>query len=219
MSRISHRWDLTPAAARALQTRLCRQVERSDRLATIRIVAGVDVGFRDGGRITRAAVALLEYPSLTRLDFEVFEQATAFPYVPGLLSFREVPAILQAFARLAVRPDVIFCDGQGYAHPRRFGLACHLGLWLDRPTIGVAKSRLIGEFAMPGVERGAYGCLTDGREIIGRVVRTRSRVKPLFVSSGHRISLATASRMVLNCATRYRLPEPTRWADRLASRR
>jgi len=146
----------------------------------------------------------------------VVEQPVDFPYVPGMLSFREVPSALAALQRLAVRPDLVLCDGQGLAHPRRFGLACHLGLLADLPTIGVAKSKLIGDYDEPGDERGAHSPLRHKDEVIGVVLRTRARVSPLYVSIGYRVSLDTAIEFVLACAPRYRLPETTRLADRLS---
>jgi deoxyribonuclease V len=217
-----HAWDLTPKEAIALQARLRDRVERADRIGAVRRIAGVDVGFEQEGRITRAAVAVLDYPGLALADQAVARVATTFPYVPGLLSFREIPAVLAAFERVRASPDLILYDGQGIAHPRRFGIASHLGLVLDCPTIGVAKTRLIGAHRAPPDRRGAWTPLVDaaengGTEIIGAVLRTRKGVKPLFVSIGHRVSLETAVAWTLACATRYRLPETTRWAHRLAS--
>ena len=221
-----HDWELSPAQAIALQKALAGNVVRSDRLGPggrrgIGRVAGVDAAFADGGRTIRAAAVMLDYPGLTLQHEVLVERPTAFPYVPGLLSFREVPALLEALDRLPAAPDVILCDGHGYAHPRRFGLACHLGLWLDTPTIGVAKSRLTGAHDEPGAEKGDIAWLVAGKgerpsERLGAVLRTRARVKPVFVSAGHRISLRTALVLTLACATRYRLPEPTRLADKLS---
>ena len=207
----------TTAEARAIQEDLRDQVIRRDALGTVRTVAGVDVGFEDQGRLTRAAVAVLSYPQLDLLEASIAKRPTAFPYVPGLLSFRELPAVLDALGQLKAQPDLLLCDGQGIAHPRRFGLACHLGVLTDLPSIGVAKSRLIGTFEPVGLEKGSYRWLRDGEEIIGAVLRTRRAVQPLFISPGHRISLSTALRYVLNCTTKYRLPETTRHAHRLAS--
>jgi deoxyribonuclease V len=158
----------------------------------------------------------------TRLSFEPVETATAsaklmFPYIPGLLSFREAPACLAAVRKLKSEPDLFLIDGQGIAHPRRLGLAAHLGLFLDKPTIGCAKSRLIGEFEPPGIEKGAHSPLRDHDQIIGAVVRTRHNVKPLFISVGHKCRLEDAIRLTLACATRYRLPEPTRLAHQAVS--
>lgn len=213
----SHRWDLTPREAMALQRELAPRVIREDRLGDVRCVAGVDVGFEEGGRLTRAAVVVLDFPALTIRERMVARVPTGFPYVPGLLSFREVPAVLEAFARLESTPDLVLCDGQGYAHPRRFGIACHLGVLLDVPTIGAAKSRLLGEHPEVPPERGAWVPLTDQGEVIGAVLRTRARTRPLYVSAGHRVSLETAIHWTLACTPRYRLPETTRAAHRLAS--
>ena len=209
--------QLTPKQAIALQQELRDRVIRQDRFAPPRRVAGVDVGFEAQGSVTRAAVAVLDFPSLKPLEEAVARQPTRFPYVPGLLSFREIPAILQALEQLAQPPDLLLCDGQGLAHPRRFGLACHLGLLTDIPAIGVAKSRLIGRHGALPVEKGAWVPLTLQGEVIGAVLRTRSGVKPLYISIGHRISLESAIHYVLACTTRYKLPETTRAAHRLAS--
>ena len=215
--RISHPWDVTPAEARAIQEQLHDRVLRQDRLGDIRRVAGVDVGFEQGGRITRAAVAVLGFPDLEPRAEAIARLPTSFPYIPGLLSFREIPAVLAALQQLEELPDLLLCDGQGLAHPRRFGIACHLGVLVDLPSIGVAKSRLLGEHEEPGPDKGSWEPLLDRGETIGAVVRTRSRVKPLYVSIGHRLSLDTAIRYLLACTPRYRLPETTRRAHRLAS--
>lgn len=215
----AHPWSVTPAEARAIQARLRGYVVTEDRLGPVRQVAGVDVGFEDGGRTTRAAVAVLAYPGLEPVEERIARVPTTFPYVPGLLSFREIPAVLAALAQLPVLPDLILCDGQGIAHPRRLGIACHLGVLLDVPTVGVAKSRLIGTHAEVPADKGGWVPLLDGGETIGAVLRTRANVKPVYVSPGHRISLPTAIDYVMGCLTRYRLPETTRRADRLASGR
>nr|WP_276316610.1 deoxyribonuclease V [Halomonas flagellata] len=218
-----HDWDLAPPEAIALQTRLAPRVEREDRLAPVRHIAGVDIGFEQDGEVTRAAVVVLALgekavPGLEVVEEAVHREPTRMPYIPGLLSFREVPAALAAFEKLAVRPELVMVDGQGIAHPRRLGVASHLGLWLDLPTIGVAKSRLCGCHAEPGPERGDWAPLVDGDETIGAVLRSRRGVKPVFVSPGHRVSLATALDWVVRCLGCTKLPEPTRLADRLASR-
>jgi len=218
-ARSLHGWDLTPKEAIALQTALRRRVVREDRIGDVRRIAGVDVGFEQDGRVTRAAVAVLAYPGLALVEQVVVRVATTFPYVPGLLSFREAPAVLAAFEKVRVAPDLILYDGQGIAHPRRFGIASHVGLLLDCPSIGVAKSRLVGEHRMPATRRGAWTPLRDAGEVIGAVLRTRAGVNPLYVSIGHRVSLETAVCWTLACVTRYRLPETTRWAHRLASAR
>lgn len=212
-----HSWDVTPAEAIAIQGRLRSDVIREDALGAVHLVAGVDVGFEAGGTVTRAAVAVLRFPDLRLHESAVVRRSTTFPYIPGLLSFREVPAILDAMAKLSSRPDLLICDGQGLAHPRRFGLACHLGLLCDVPAIGVAKTRLIGAHDAVAPEKGSRQPLFDKGEVIGAVLRTRDQVRPVYVSLGHRISLETAVSYVLRCTTRYRLPETTRLAHKLAS--
>jgi deoxyribonuclease V len=212
-----HRWDLTPKEAVALQKELAARVVRADEVGKVRRVAGVDVGFEDSGRVTRAAVAVLDYPGFAVAERVVVREPTRFPYIPGLLSFREAPAVLAAFGRLRTPPDLVLYDGQGIAHPRRFGIASHVGVLLDVPTIGVAKTRLVGEHRrLPG-RKGAWVPLVDKGETIGAVLRTRTGVTPLYVSIGHRVTLAAAVRWVMACTTRYRLPETTRWAHHLAS--
>ena len=213
-----HGWDLTPKQAIALQARLRDRVDRADRIGAVRRIAGVDVGFEREGAVTRAAVAVLAFPGLALVEQAVVRRPTRFPYVPGLLSFREAPAVLAAFARLRAAADLILYDGHGVAHPRRFGIASHLGVLLDTPTIGVAKTRLIGDHRALPPRRGAWVPLLDEGETIGAVLRTRTGVKPVYVSIGHRVSLASAVRWVIACAPKYRLPETTRWAHRLASR-
>lgn len=215
---IEHPWNLGPKEAIALQRELAGRVETDDRLPDeIRTVAGVDVGFEADGRLTRAAVAVLRFPDLAPLRSAIARRPTDFPYVPGLLSFRELPAVLAALRQLPELPDVIVCDGQGRAHPRRFGIACHLGVLLDRPTLGVGKTRLTGAHAEPGPDKGNWTPLLDKGEVIGAVLRTRPGVKPLYVSGGHRVSLETAIALTLACTPRYRLPETTRAAHKLAS--
>jgi len=210
-------WPDDIAAARAVQEALRSRVVREDRLGPVNTVAGIDVGFEDGGRITRAAVAVLAFPALEPVAQAISRRPTRFPYVPGYLSFRELPAVLEALERLAALPDLILCDGQGLAHPRRFGLACHLGVLTDIPCIGVAKSRLIGSHAELPPDKGQWVPLRDKDETIGAVLRTRTRVSPVYVSIGHRVRLETAIDYTLRCTTRYRLPETTRHAHRLAS--
>jgi deoxyribonuclease V len=214
---VSADWNLSPAEAVALQRELAPRVLREDRLGEVRRVAGIDVGFEAAGTVTRAAVAVLEFPSLARVEQALARRPTTFPYVPGLLSFREAPAVLAALEGLSTPPDLILYDGQGLAHPRRFGIACHVGLLSRIPTIGVAKSRLTGRFEAPGEARGAWSPLEDRGEVIGAVLRSRAGVAPLFVSIGWGVSLATAIHWVLACAPKFRLPETTRQAHRLAS--
>ncbi|HSC48099.1 MAG TPA: deoxyribonuclease V [Gammaproteobacteria bacterium] len=211
------KWDIDVAEARELQEKLRGQVILEDRLGPVRSVAGLDCAFKESGRLTRAAAVVLDFPNLDLLDYAIAERPTDFPYVPGLLSFREVPALLLALGKLRHAPDLLLCDGQGYAHPRRFGLACHLGVATGLPSIGVAKSRLIGRPREPGYRSGSRAPLKDGDEVIGAVLRTRTGVKPLYVSVGHRVCLETAVGYVLRCCRGYRLPETTRWADGLAA--
>ena len=211
----AHAWDVSPAQARAIQESLRERVATEDRFEEIRTVAGVDIGIRKG--IGRAAAVLLDFPSLAVRDYVVITAELRFPYVPGLLSFRECPPALAALRALPQRPDLLICDGQGLAHPRRFGIACHLGVLLDIPAIGAAKSRLIGTHDEPDSDRGSQTPLVDCEERIGSVVRTRTDVRPIYVSVGHRMSLDTAVALTLNCAPRYRIPEPTRQAHKLAS--
>lgn len=216
-----HRWDLSPREAADLQSQLAPQIITEGAPADVRLIAASDVAFVDRPyrrrpSLARAAVVLLSYPDLDLVEQQAIEAPTEFPYVPGLLSFREIPALAQAFEQLERTPDLLLVDGQGRAHPRRFGLASHLGLLLDIPTIGVAKSRLIGEHAEPGQRRGASTPLTHDGERIGTVLRTRDNVKPLYVSVGHRISLESATDWTLRLCTHYRLPEPIRLADRLS---
>lgn len=196
-----------------------RVIDRDDLRLPPGLVAGVDAAFPDRGRTTRASAVLMRFPELELVEEVVHEQPTELPYIPGLLSFRELPAILTALQRLPTPPDLVLCDGQGRAHPRRFGIACHLGVTTGLATIGVGKSRLCGQHEEPAPEKGSAVDLVDGDEVIGRVLRSRDRVRPLYVSIGHRISLETAVDLVLACTPRYRLPEPVRRADRLAGKR
>jgi deoxyribonuclease V len=212
-------WPKTTEAAKEVQNQLRDRVILQDQFSAPKLIGGADVGFEENGAIARAAVVVLSFPSLERIEFAIARTPTPFPYVPGFLSFREVPVILQAFDQLQQKPDLILCDGQGYAHPRRFGLACHLGLLLNLPTIGVAKSHLIGTHEPLDLAKGSWQPLIDREETIGAIVRSRQNCRPLYVSSGHRVSLPTAIELVLNCTPRYRLPETTRWADAIASQR
>ncbi len=177
------------------------------------------MGFEADGTISRAAVAVLSFPDLQLQETSIARRPTSFPYIPGFLSFREIPAVLDALEKIKITPDLILCDGQGIAHPRRFGIACHLGVLVDIPTIGVAKSLLIGKHEDLSETRGRWQPLVHKGETIGAVLRTRIGVKPVYVSSGHRISLTTAIDYVLRCTPKYRLPETTRIADKLASDR
>lgn len=219
-----HDWDVTPAQAVALQRRLADRVERQDRLTPVECIAGVDIGFEDDGNTTRAAVVVMAWPGLDVVERAVHREPTRMPYIPGLLSFREVPAALCAFARLGQMPDLVMVDGQGIAHPRRLGVASHLGLWLDLPTIGIAKKRLCGRHGEVPSERGGWTPLWErdvrgNTETLGAVLRSRRGIKPVYVSPGHRLCLESSLTWVVSCLGRTKLPEPTRLADRLASRR
>lgn len=211
-----HEWQVTPARAIAIQKELSGHVLREGKLDDVRFVAGVDISVPRIGKVARGAIVVLSYPELELVEVQITEQEIDFPYIPGLLSFREAPVILSACEKLSTTPDLVLVDGQGIAHPRRLGIASHLGLLWDKPTIGCAKSRLCGEHAPVGTERGDSAKLVDGTEIIGAVLRTRTNVNPLFISIGHKINLKTAVQWVLNCSGDYRLPEPTRLAHQAA---
>jgi deoxyribonuclease V len=212
----SHAWNPSPSQAVALQEQLAGRVIRKSgiRLRKIRTVAGVDAQYRDG--LTTAAVVVVDIESLAPVAWGASSRWINFPYIPGLLSFREGPAVVEALTKLRFQPDVLIFDGHGIAHPRRFGLASHIGLLLDRPAIGCAKHLLVGRYAAPGVEKGKYTYLKENGETIGAVLRSRSKVKPIYVSIGHRMNLSDCIRIILQCCRRYRLPEPIRLADQLA---
>jgi deoxyribonuclease V len=206
----------TPEAAIALQNQLRQQVILQDDFGTVQTVAGVDVGFEDNDQIACAAIAVLRFPELTLVESVVKRAPTTFPYIPGLLGFREVPIVLQALDMLKTTPDLLLCDGNGYIHPRRCGFACHLGVITGLPAIGVAKSPYLGEHEPVADPRGAWQSIYDQGELIGAIVRTQANIKPVYVSVGHRISLERAIDFTLQCAPKYRLPETTRQADQLS---
>jgi deoxyribonuclease V len=212
---LHHPWDVSPAEAVAIQRRLAPLARTGApvRLEDVRTVAGIDASYREVGR---AAVVVLTYPALEVVEQAVATVASVFPYVPGLLSFREGPVVLAALAKLTARPDLLMFDGQGYAHPRRLGLASHIGLLADLPSIGCAKSRLVGRSEEPGPAQGDRAPLVADGETVGVALRTRPRTRPLFISPGYRVDLETAVAVVLRCLCGHRLPEPTRLADRLA---
>jgi deoxyribonuclease V len=210
-------WATNVTEAKLIQEQLKNRVVTKDDLGKVSYVAGVDAGFQENNQITQAAVAVFTFPQLELVEQAIAQIPTTFPYIPGYLSFREIPAILEALKKLQISPNLILCDGQGLAHPRRFGLACHLGVLLDLPTIGVAKSLFIGQHQELAPEKGSWQPLIDKEETIGLVLRSRTNVKPIYISIGHKISLLTAKDYVINCLTKYRLPETTRWADKLAS--
>jgi deoxyribonuclease V len=196
-----------------IQESLSQKVIKQDDSEVVRYIAGVDVAYEKEGDKVIAGITVLDAATLNLLETSTHSEQVRFPYIPGLFSFRELPPVLKAFEKLKMKPDLIVCDGHGYAHPRRFGLACHLGVGLGIPTIGCAKKRLIGEYVEPGISRGNYSELKDKDETIGRVLRTQDNIKPVFVSIGHKISLETASEWVLKLCLKYRLPETTRTAD------
>jgi deoxyribonuclease V len=213
-----HSWDLTPADAVELQQQLADRIDLRTPLTRCELVAGADIAYERFSDIYYAGVVVVRVA-----DGEVIERRHAvcrnpFPYIPGLLSFREAPALLEAFAQIESDPDAIMFDGQGYAHPRRFGLTCHVGLFLEKPCLGCAKSLLIGKFKEPGQRAGSLSPLIDGDEVIGNVVRTRDRVKPVYVSVGHRIDLPSAVRVALQTTRGFRIPEPTRQAHLYVNR-
>ncbi|MCK4298253.1 MAG: deoxyribonuclease V [Planctomycetes bacterium] len=218
-----HSWHLTPSEARRLQLDLAPRLILQGGPRSPRLIAGADVAYLPALHRLVAAVVLLRRPRHRgSQEWELVEQVlqdgpATFPYVPGLLSFREAPLVLECFAKLKEKPELVLVDGQGIAHPRGFGLASHLGLWLDLPTVGCAKSRLVGEYEEPGSQKGEWSRLLYGGKVIGGVLRTRDRVKPLFISPGHKVGITQAVRLALLSTSRYRLPEPTRTAHRLAA--
>lgn len=207
-----HRWDLTPAEAVALQRELAQRVDTNTRLKKCELVAGADVSYERFSDVFFAGVVVVRVADGEIIERQGAVRESPFPYIPGLLSFREAPALLEAFARVESEPDAVMFDGQGVAHPRRIGIATHVGLWLDRPTLGCGKSRLTGHFDSPALKAGSTSPLLDRGEVIGEVVRTKNGVQPVFVSPGHRIDLASSVRVVLDTCRGYRLPEPTRQA-------
>ncbi|RMF83565.1 MAG: endonuclease V [Planctomycetota bacterium] len=213
-----HTWPRSPRAAIALQERLAERVRLAPVRGEVRLFGGADVAFSPDGLQVIAGVVVWCLRTGELVEQRLATRACRFPYVPGLLSFRELPAVLAALRRLRTRPDVVLCDAQGLAHPRRFGLACHLGLWLGIPTVGCAKSRLCGEATPPAHTQGACTAIHDGDRRVGSLLRTRAGVKPLWVSPGHLCDFESAERLTMKATTRYRLPEPTRLAHRLVTR-
>jgi len=211
-----HSWEVDQKEAVEIQIKLRGNISLRRSFGKIEKVAGADVSFLEKEAI--AGVVVLRFPDLKIIERQFFTCPVKFPYVPGLLTFREGPALLGAFEKVKTEPDVILFDGQGIAHPRRMGIATHLGLFLDRPTIGCAKSKLCGDYLAVGRGRGNYSLLREGKEVIGAVVRTKRGVNPIFVSPGNKIDFPTSIKVVLECATRYRLPEPTRQAHLFVSR-
>lgn len=215
-----HRWNLTLPEATELQREMAHVVVREDDFSKpVKTVAGIDLGYDVAANVSRAVVAVLSFPELEVVEVQEALMPIQFPYIPGFLSFREVPVVIAAVEKFEKPPDMIIYDGVGVQHPRRFGIASHVGVLTDIPTIGVAKSLLTGKYEEPGEERGSSSPITSRGEIIGMALRTRTGVKPVFVSIGHRVSLETAVDYVLKCTPKYRLPETTRIADKLASYR
>lgn len=213
--KFNHPWDINQAQAIEIQQVLARKVIHADQLSEIHYIAGVDVAYHKSSDQLVAAVVILEKDSLKCIETSVIEDTAQFEYIPGLFSFRELPPIIKAFEKIQHTPQLIVCDGQGVAHPRRCGLASHLGVLFDVPTIGCGKTRLLGDYTEPDIWRGSTTPLIDDHEVIGNVLRTQDKVNPVFVSVGHRISLETACKWILDLAPKYRLPETTRQADQL----
>ena len=207
-----HSWQVSTTQALEIQQRLAEQVSKRSEVTTPRFIAGVDISTRKGEEMATGAVVVLNYPELRVVETKVARDKLGLPYIPGLLSFRESPLTLAACQQLTITPDLILVDGQGIAHPRRLGLASHLGLFLNTPTIGCAKSRLCGSHEAPGIEPGSYTEVVDRGEVIGVALRTKLGVKPVYISIGHKVDLQTAIYWVMNCCRGYRLPEPTRLA-------
>ncbi len=212
-----HAWAVTPKEAVSIQKRLAARVVRRGRIRRLSLVAGVDLAFRLDPEQCIAGVVVWDVAARQVVESHTVCRKTRFPYVPGLLSFREAPAILSVLRKLRTDPDVFMFDGQGFAHPRRFGLACHVGVLIDRPTLGCAKSILVGTGSAPGERRGSVSPLACGDVCVGMAVRTRSRIKPVYISVGHRLSLAAAVEIALVTGNGFRLPEPTRLADKLVA--
>ena len=211
-----HDWNVSADEARSLQRELAGQVVLEDQFTEIRYVAGVDMAINENNGMARAAVVLFSYPDLAVLEKHIYEEPLRMAYMPGLLSFREMPALLGALQQLKQSPDLVMADGHGIAHPRRLGIATHLGLWIDTPTIGCAKSILVGTHEPVGEAVGDWSPLVYRRDVIGAVLRTRAKVKPMYISPGHKISLESSIKYVLACGRGYRLPETTRQADKLS---
>ena len=215
---LAHSWDIAPGQAVRLQKALAGRVRVEPLAGPVAAVAGADCAFSEDGRRIIAAAVVCDARTMAVLASAHAVAPCRFPYVPGLLSFREAPAVIEAVGKLPQRPDLLMIDGQGLAHPRRLGLASHVGLWLDVPTIGVAKSRFCGEHPQPGRRRRCRTQLRHNGQVVGAVLRTADGVKPLYVSVGHRVALADAIAWTLRCCRGFRLPEPTRQAHQLVSR-
>lgn len=212
-----HGWDVSPPEAILLQQRLRERVRIVSLARPVQTIAGADISFNKFSTKVYAAIVVLRLPSLVIVEEATAMSETHFPYIPGLLSFREVPALLEAWAKLRMEPDAVMLDGQGIAHPRRMGIAAHFGLFIERPTLGCAKSVLAGKYAEPSPERGAWTPMMDKGETIGAALRTKNNVQPIFVSPGHQLDLMGAIQLASACNGGYRIPEPTRRAHHLAN--
>ncbi len=212
-----HSWDVTPEEAIKIQNELRGLVKVESLKKEIRYIAGADISFDKGSNIVYAGIIILKFPELEEIDRSLVITEVNFPYIPGLLSFRESPALIKAWEKIKVEPDVVVIDGQGIAHPRRFGIASHFGVLVDKPTIGCAKSLLVGKYDEPGEKAGSYSYLYDSGEIIGAVLRTRDNVQPVFVSVGHKITLEESIKIILQNVRGFRIPEPTRQAHNLVN--
>jgi deoxyribonuclease V len=212
-----HAWNLTEEEAQDIQRTLSKQVIPYDGFSTVQTICGVDVSYRIKENLATAACVAMSYPGLEVIETVAANTPVSFPYTSGLFSFREIPALIPAVEKLKVQPDLIICDGHGLIHPRRFGLACHLGLLVDIPTIGCAKSKLIGVYREPLQSRGSFEYVRHDGEIVGAVLRTTNKGTPVFVSIGHRICLESAIKYILGCTDNHRLPEPVRYAHLRAS--
>jgi deoxyribonuclease V len=213
-----HEWNVTPNDAIALQKTLVKEIisNRPIDIAAVRLIAGVDVSVKND--VSQAAVVVLSFPDFQPIETVRAQRPTPFPYIPGLLSFREGPVLVEAFEKLQHTPDVFIFDGQGIAHPRRIGIAAQMGLWLQKPTVGCGKTLLTGRYQEPDAEQGAMSDLVDRGEVIGKVVRTRANVAPVYISPGHLADIPTSAELVLRCTTKYRLPEPIRMAHNAAGK-
>lgn len=209
-------WPKNGSDAIALQNKLRTQVKLKNEIGKIRLIAGVDCSYDTKNNMSKAVVVVMDKDKLRPLETVTAELPTDFPYIPGLLSFREIPVILEAFKKLKNVPDLLMVDGQGIAHPRRLGIAAHLGVLMDIPTVGVAKSRLTGHYSEPNLKKGSQSNLLDKNERIGTVLRSKDKVAPLFISPGHKVDIDTAVKLVMSTLGKYRLPEPTRIADKIS---
>jgi deoxyribonuclease V len=215
--KILHSWDVTPDEAIKIQSKLRDLVKVENLKTKINYIAGADVSFDKGSNVVYAGIVVLKFPELEEIEHSLIITEINFPYIPGLLSFRESPALIKAWEKIEVVPDVVVIDGQGIAHPRRFGIASHFGVLIDRPTIGCAKSLLVGRYDEPSEKAGSYSYLYDSGEIVGVALRTRDNVQPVFVSVGHKITLEESIEIILQTVKGFRIPEPTRHAHNLVN--